>query len=91
MEAASPVNASAKLAGKEKIVELATSKFINACLAALIMDITISKPALASANVTGLVTTVLKLFAVWIAGRTESANRRDAVATPAGQELCANN
>lgn len=91
MEVAFLVNVSVKLDGKEKIVEQETSKFINACPAALIMDTTISKLLHASAIVTGLVTIARKLFAVSTVDQTEFVNRLVVVAILVGQELSANN
>jgi hypothetical protein len=63
MEVVSLDSASVRLAGKERIVEQETSKSINVCLDAQIMDIMTSRQVHACVIVIGLVTIVHKLFA----------------------------
>lgn len=91
MEAAFPVSASAKLAGRAKIVDHATNKCISACPAAPTTDTMTWKLARAFATATGPGMTVLRLFAAWTAARTEFASHRDAAAMPDGRALCASN
>lgn len=83
-------NAFVKRAGKEKTAELATNKFISACQAVLIMDITISRLDPAFVIVIGLGMIAHKLSAVWIADRMEFASRQGADAILVGMELCVN-
>lgn len=63
MEVAYRVNVSAKLDGKEKIVEREISKFINVCRDVQITATTTSKLALAFAIVIGLDMIARKPFA----------------------------
>ena len=63
MEAACLVSASARLAGKVRIVVNEISKSTNAFLAVPIMEITISRLARAFAIATGQDMIALKLFA----------------------------
>lgn len=91
MEAAFPVSASARLAGRAKTADHATNRCISACRAAPTTDTTTWKLVRAFATAIGPGMTVRRLFAAWTAAPTESASHRDAAAMRVGRALCANN